>query len=56
MNVSGGRDEDAEYWNHNTPNVWGDKCRIQHGQSTWYFSFMGRREKMDNFQKKFRRV
>lgn len=54
MNVSGNRDNDADYWSHNQPGVWGDKCRIQHGQSTWYFSFMGRREARDKFQKNWK--
>lgn len=54
INVSGNRDNDADYWSHNQPGVWGDKYRIQHGQSTWYFSFMGRREDRDKFQKNWK--
>lgn len=54
MNISGARDKDDDYWRHNEPGAWGDKCRIQHGQSTWYFSFMGRREDRDKFQKKWK--
>lgn len=44
---------DTDYWIHAELNVeWDEKCRIIHGQPTWYFSFMGRREKMDLFWKK----
>lgn len=46
---------DTDYWIHAQLNVlWDEKCRIIHGQPTWYFSFMGRREKMDIFQKERR--
>ncbi|GAB7333945.1 hypothetical protein MBLNU13_g06055t1 [Cladosporium sp. NU13] len=54
MNVSGARYNDDDYWRRNEPGVWGDKCRIQHGQSTWYFSFVGRSEDRDKFQKKWK--
>jgi hypothetical protein len=50
------RDEDEEYWNHHKPGIWKGKCRIEHEQSTWYFSFLGRKEKLDKHQKKLRRT
>jgi hypothetical protein len=56
MYCSGNRDEDDEYWNHHVDGIWGEKCRIQHGQSSWYFSFLGRKDKMDEYQKKLRRT
>lgn len=40
-------DKDADYWRHDKGDMtWDARCRIDHGQPTWYFSFMGRREKM----------
>ena len=56
MNVSGARDNDDDYWRHNESGVWGDKSRIQHGQSTWYFSFMGRKEDRGKFQKNWKSI
>lgn len=44
--------EDKDYWTHATRGVYDNDCRISHGQPTWYFSFMGRKEKMDLFKKK----
>lgn len=38
-------DRDADYWEHNELEMWDTDCRIRHGEPTWYFSFMGRREK-----------
>jgi len=37
-------DEDSDYWYHRTIEVWDRGCRIRHGEPTWYFSFMGRRD------------
>lgn len=40
------RDRDTDYWYHNDPGMkWDDHCRFEHGQPTWYFSFMDRWEK-----------
>ncbi|KAJ0418748.1 hypothetical protein BJY00DRAFT_175637 [Aspergillus carlsbadensis] len=48
MNVSAlldhGRDPDHEYW-HPLRGLWDINCRIKHGDATYYFSCMGRREK-----------
>jgi len=33
-------DVDEDYWYHDFQQVWDNGCRIRHGQSTWYFSFM----------------
>ncbi|KAJ6137983.1 hypothetical protein N7471_004469 [Penicillium samsonianum] len=39
-------DENSEYWNLGTTRYVYDKtCRISHGEPTWYFSFMGRRDR-----------
>ncbi|KAI5203138.1 hypothetical protein E4T39_04336 [Aureobasidium subglaciale] len=36
-------DEHQDYWNHLVHNkAWDEKCRVKHGQATWYNSFMGR--------------
>lgn len=43
-------DFDADYWRHASTSTWDARCRIDHGQPTWYFSFMGRREKMVEWQ------
>jgi len=44
-------DEDDDYWRHN--DVPDDQlsrdCRTTHGQPTWYFSYMGRKETIDRF-------
>ncbi|RDK41618.1 hypothetical protein M752DRAFT_267116 [Aspergillus phoenicis ATCC 13157] len=40
-----GGDRDDDYWRHNELRNWDSGCRIKHGEPTWYFSFMGRREK-----------
>jgi len=49
------RNEDYDYWHHADRFTYDTHCRIKHGQPTWYFSFMGRKEKMAIFQKKDRR-
>ncbi|CAG8090788.1 unnamed protein product, partial [Penicillium nalgiovense] len=38
-------DEDSEYWALGTRRVYDLTCRISHGEPTWYFSFMGRRDR-----------
>jgi hypothetical protein len=43
-------DLDTDYWEHDRIRDWSRQCRIKHGQSTWYFSFMGRKAKMDAHQ------
>ncbi|PYI16945.1 hypothetical protein BO99DRAFT_424316 [Aspergillus violaceofuscus CBS 115571] len=45
-NLHKGGDRDRDYWAYMLPRDRYDKdCRIKHGEPTWYFSFMGRREK-----------
>ena len=40
-------DADEDYWKHTNLCVhWDAGCRIRHQQPTWYFSFLGRRQKM----------
>ncbi|PMD22011.1 hypothetical protein NA56DRAFT_748364 [Hyaloscypha hepaticicola] len=41
------------YWDgvHNSIQRWDKNCRISHARNTWYFSFMGRQEIMNSFQK-----
>ncbi|GIJ87135.1 hypothetical protein Asppvi_006039 [Aspergillus pseudoviridinutans] len=44
LRVEGNKDQD--YWLHNEWKESYDRCcRISHGEPTWYFSFMGRKEK-----------
>lgn len=44
------RDDEKDYWAHNRErDSYDDDCRISHGEPTWYFSFMGRREKLGQF-------
>lgn len=45
-------DHDEDYWHHASLNVpWDKGCRIRHKQPSWYFSFMGRRQKMVEWTK-----
>ncbi|KAJ4372991.1 hypothetical protein N0V83_003282 [Neocucurbitaria cava] len=49
-----GKDPDTEYWNANGSDGvgrWDSKCRITHGQPTWYHSFLGRHEDRQFFLK-----
>lgn len=48
-------DADEDYWKHAENRNWDNGCRIRHLQPTWYFSFMGRRQKMIEFNSKSRR-
>ncbi|KAK2760267.1 hypothetical protein FQN54_002335 [Arachnomyces sp. PD_36] len=44
------RGMEYDYWHHNEKfEAWDRGCRIKHGEATWYFSFMGRREKLGQF-------
>lgn len=47
------RDYDTDYWYHNRleKRKWNRGCRVEHGQATWYFSFMGRKEDQERFLK-----
>ena len=49
-------DEDSDYWQHNElrEGEWDSGCRVNHGQPTWYFSFMGRKERRDLLLKHLR--
>lgn len=44
-------DSDEDYWFHDQMKYWDNGCKFRHGQPTWYFSFMGRRDMMLKFQK-----
>lgn len=45
-NVRPGGDGDDDYWVYNQRrDRYDEGCRVKHGEPTWYFSFMGRREK-----------
>lgn len=52
-------DEDGDYWRHNDlpDHMLSRNCRNDHGEPTWYFSFMGRKEDIDRFlrEKRMRR-
>jgi hypothetical protein len=45
------RDIDDEYWEHNQERKFDEGCRLTHSRNTWYFSFMGRPEIMNNYQR-----
>jgi hypothetical protein len=45
-------DDDQDYWRHEQDMGWDSGCRIHHRQATWYFSFMGRKEKQIDWGKK----
>lgn len=47
---------DSDYWHHNDleEGEWDSGCRVNHGEPTWYFSFMGRKEDRELFFKKKR--
>lgn len=40
-----------DYWSHNLFKEWSRGCRLKHTRNTWYHSFMGRPEIMDQYQK-----
>jgi hypothetical protein len=44
-------DTDEGYWEHNNLQNWDYGCEINHGRNTWYFSYMGRKEAMDAFNR-----
>ncbi|KAL8786098.1 MAG: hypothetical protein Q9213_002961 [Squamulea squamosa] len=48
---------DADYWNHTDldEDAVYRNCRVVHGQPTWYYSFMGRRDVRDEFMTKRRK-
>lgn len=47
-------DFDSDYWHHNEldDDEWDRGCRARHGEPTWYFSFMGRKEDREAYCKK----
>ncbi|KAI1115021.1 hypothetical protein F5Y14DRAFT_450380 [Nemania sp. NC0429] len=45
-----GGDDDDDYFAHDRPGNHDRGCRVRHGQPTWYFSYMGRRELMVRHQ------
>ncbi|TVY65512.1 hypothetical protein LSUE1_G009620 [Lachnellula suecica] len=45
---------DEDYWKKDSLQQWDRGCRIKHGESTWNFSFMGRKTDMEQHQKKKR--
>lgn len=45
-------DVDRDYWEVDLKKAWSVDCRFNHGQATWYFSFMGRKTDMVKYQKK----
>ena len=42
---------DHDYWLHDTFEEWDKGCRIEHGSSTWWFSFLGRYERREKHLK-----
>lgn len=47
MRASSIEAEDEDYWRHAETGYYRSRgiCRVSHGQPTWYFSFMGRKER-----------
>jgi len=44
-------DFDDNYWRHDEPHTrWDRNCRIEHDQPTWYYSHMGRKERVIEWQ------
>ncbi|TVY32541.1 hypothetical protein LOCC1_G008768 [Lachnellula occidentalis] len=52
INMTKTGDVDNDYWAHDRMKHWGKSCRINHGQPSWYFSFVGRKTDMKNHQLK----
>ncbi|KAI9685404.1 MAG: hypothetical protein M1822_004535 [Bathelium mastoideum] len=48
-------DRHSDYWQHHELRNWSSKCRVEHGQPTWYFSFMGRKEDQTKMLREIRR-
>lgn len=49
--------DDREYWDNSKCGYFSrGTCRIKHGRSSWYWSFLGKREKMDHFHGEERRA
>lgn len=46
--------EDDDYWKHCRNFVFDNGCTVRHGQPTWYFSYMGRPEVLQQWAKKKR--
>lgn len=44
--------EDDDYWNHCHNFEFDYGCTVKHGQPTWYFSYMGRPEALQQWAKK----
>ena len=43
-------DVDLDYYNHHLVEDYSRGCRVSHGQSTWYYSFLQRKELMDRYK------
>ncbi|TVY87715.1 hypothetical protein LAWI1_G006799 [Lachnellula willkommii] len=52
INMTKTGDVDNDYWAHDRMQQWDFNCRIDHGQPSWYFSFVGRKTDMKNHQLK----
>lgn len=50
MNLTKTGDVNGDYWEHGYCRNYSTGCRIDHGEPTWYFSFMGRRQDMKKHQ------
>ena len=43
-------DNDDEFWERSkVGSAWDKGCRIDHGQPTWFFSYFGEKQKMDEW-------
>lgn len=51
-------DDHEDYWAHDEMGQrdWSRHCRVTHGQPSWYFSFMGRKEDRDSFNRREKKL
>ncbi|KAL8927226.1 MAG: hypothetical protein Q9208_002402 [Pyrenodesmia sp. 3 TL-2023] len=52
MDMTKTENDNKDYWRHNEQKEWDKECRATHGEPTWYFSFMGRKENEDRFRRR----
>lgn len=52
MKLTKSEDVHRDYWLHDQQKKWDQGCRITHAQPTWYFSYMGRKTDMKNYQQR----
>jgi hypothetical protein len=57
MKTSSNEADDREYWDNSKCGYFNrGTCRIKHSRSSWYWSFLGKKEKLDHFHEEERRA